>query len=181
MTTLRLETISPQPVDLVLGRSRCTLWRHGDEVLLAVDDAAAVTIRRELAFRGVRATPAPDGAPVPPPLVRAVGIDLAPVRLGRGELDVIEVSPVALPGSTARSLRRPIRSWPLASRRKSQCRALLRGTDAMFEVRRTAWCARATLRAARGSLRPALFDRAANSRTYRLLASEARLSRWIGG
>ncbi|HLZ47304.1 MAG TPA: hypothetical protein VKR80_01485, partial [Candidatus Limnocylindria bacterium] len=139
MTTFRLEPASGQPFDLVLASSRCTLWRRRDEILLAVPDEDAVRVRRELAFRGVRVRPAPAGPPVPPSLVRAVGVSLAPVRVQDEELDLIEVQPVALAQATAQALRRPLRAWPIGARRRSRCRALLRGTDAVFEVRRTAW------------------------------------------
>ena len=179
MTTLRLEAHAGTPLDLVIGTRRCTLWRRGGVVLLAIDDAEVGRMRRELAFLGVRATSTADVVPTPPPLVRAVGVGLAPVQLQDGELDLIEVEPIALADATARVLRRPFRAWPIGRRRKSRCRALLRGMDAGFEARRTAWCTRATLRAAGGSLRPALFDRAARSRAHRLFASDAHLSRWI--
>ena len=179
MTIFRLEPASGQPFDLVLASARCTLWRRGNEVLLAVADEDAARVRRELAFHGVRARPGPAGPPVPPSLVRAVGVGLAPVRVRDEELDLIDVQPITLAEATARALRRPFRAWPIGARRRSRCRALLRGTDAVFEVRRTAWCTRATLGTARGSLRPALFDRSARSTPLRLLASEGRLSRWI--
>lgn len=177
--TLRLEGRGGAPLDLVIARCRCTLWRRGGAVLLAVDDAEVGRMRRELAFLGVRATPTADAVPTPPALVRAVGVGLAPVRLQDGELDLIEVEPIALADATAQALRRPLRAWPIGRRRRSRCRALLRGMDASFEARRTAWCTRTTLRAAGGSLRPALFDRAARSRAHRLLASDAHLTRWI--
>lgn len=179
MTTLRLEPHAGARLDHVIATCRCTLWRRGGAVLLAIDDAEVGRIRRELAFLGVRATPTADVVPTPPALVRAVGVGLAPVQLQDGELDLIEVEPIGLAAATGRALRRPFRAWPIGRRRRSRCRALLRGTDASFEARRTAWCTRATLRAAGGSLRPALFDRAARSRAHRLLASDAHLSRWI--
>jgi hypothetical protein len=178
--TLRLEVVSGDPIDLVLAASRCVLWRRGPAVRIAVDDTEVARVRRELALRGTRTTVDPASVPMPPPLIRAVGTGLAPVRLQDVELDLIELQPVSLAAATARSLRRPVRFWPLG-RRKLRCRALLRGTDALFEVRRTAWCTRATLRAGRGSLRPALFDGAARSRAQLRSASEHRLTAWIAG
>jgi len=51
----------------------------------------------------------------------------------------------------------------------------------VFEIRRTAWCSRQTLRASRRTLRPALFDPIAAPRTLRARASEQLLSEWIAG
>ena len=182
MTTLRLELEAHKNFDLALDASRFTLWRHRGAVWLSVDDTAAVRVRRRLALDGVRALPQPGGPPpTPPGLVRAVGTGLAPARLDVDDLDIVEVAVVRLSDATARVLRRPSPYWPLGVRRRTRCRALLRASEAVFEVRRTAWCSRATLRSARGSLRPVLFDVGAASPPIRAYATEGRLTRWIEG
>lgn len=181
MTTLRIEPVAPEPFDIVLDAPRFTLWRHGAEVRMSVDDHLADGIRRALAFRGVRATVVDDRVPPPPMLVRALGTAVLPARLRPEDLDVLEVHVLPLGEATARTLRRSVRRWPLGARRRSQCRALLRGSDAVFEIRRTAWCSRQTLRASRHTLRPALFDPIAAPRTLRARASEQLLSGWIAG
>jgi hypothetical protein len=113
--------------------------------------------------------------------IRAVGIDLAPTQLAPGELDVIEVRVVPLAEATARALARPFRVWPGGVRRRARCRSLLRGDDALLEMRRTAWCDRSTLRRERRALRPALFDAGAAARPIRVYASQGALTRWIEG
>lgn len=180
MTTLRIEPVAAEPFDIALDAPRFTLWRHGVEIRMSVDDRLADGIRRELALRGVRAAVVDGRVPPPPPLlVRALGTALLPARLRPDDLDVLEVRVVPLGEATARALRRPLGRWPLGARRRSHCRALLRGTDAVFEIRRTAWCSRQTLRASRNTLRPALFDPIAAPRALRARASEQLLSRWI--
>jgi len=181
MTGLTLELTSREPVDLALEAPRFVLWRRGTEVRLCLDDRDVVRVRRALALHGVRATVAPGRVPEPPKLVRAIGIAMAPARLQNEDLDVLEVRVVPLGEATTRVLRRPVRFWPLGPRRRSRCRALLRRTDAMFEIRRTAWCGRATLRAHRRTLRPTLFDVGAASPLMRIHASECPLTRWIQG
>jgi hypothetical protein len=182
VTTLRLELEAHQNFDLALDAPRFVLWRHRGVVWLSLDDDAAVKVRRQLAFNGVRATPQPTGMrPTPPRLVRAVGTGLAPARLDGDDLDIIEVTVASLRDATTQVLRRPFRRWPLGTRRRTRCRALLRDSDLVLELRRTAWCSRATLRAARGSLRPALFDVGAASPSIRVYATEGRLTCWIEG
>jgi len=181
LTTLLIEPVAAEPFDLALDAPRFTLWRQGTDVRMSVDDRLADGLRRELALRGVRATVVDGHVPTPPVLVRALGTALRPARLRPDDLDVLEVRVVPLGEATTRALGRPIRRWPLGARRRSQCRALLRGSDAVFEIRRTAWCSRQTLRANRHSLRPALFDPSAAPRTLRARASEQRLSGWIAG
>jgi hypothetical protein len=166
--------------DLALDAPRFVLWRQRGAVRLALDERLATAVRRALALEGIRATPEPGGVPVPPALVRAVGTNLAPVRLG-DDLDLIEVTVVPLAEATARVLRRPLRQWPLGARRRTRCRSLLRASDALLEIRRTAWCSRATLRAARRSLRPVLFDLGATSSPIRIYAGDGRLTRRIEG
>ena len=181
MTTLVLELASYEPFDLAFVAPRFALWRRGTEVRLSLEERHVARVRRALAFHGVRATVVPEGVPVPPGLVRAVGTALAPARLHAEDLDVVDVRVVPLGEATARLLRRPIRFWPLGARRRSRCRALLRNADALLEIRRTAWCARATLRAHRHTLRPVLFDAAAAARPLRVYASERSLTRWVEG
>ncbi len=181
MTTLRLELGPHDRFDLALDATRFVLWRQRGAVHVTVDERLAARVRRALAFQGVRATPETGGVPVPPALVRAVGTGLAPARLDGDDLDVVEVTVVPLGDATARVLRRPVRYWPLGERRRARCRALLRGTDILLEVRRTAWCARATLRGARGHLRPTLFDAGAASPPVRIVASDGWLTRWVEG
>jgi hypothetical protein len=181
VTTLVIEPVAPDPFDIALDAPRFTLWRQGVDVRMSVDDPFADGIRRGLALRGVGAAVIDGHVPPPPMLVRALGTALLPARLHPDDLDVLEVRVVPLGEATARTLRRPVRRWPLGARRRSQCRALLRGSDLVFEVRRTAWCSRQTLRASRATLRPALFDPIAAPRTLRARASEQQLSGWIRG
>ncbi len=119
--------------------------------------------------------------PQPAGGIRAVGIGLAPARLAPGDLDVVEVRVVPLAEATARALARPLRAWPAGVRRRSRCSALLRGNDALLEVRRTAWCDRDTLRRDHRALRPVLFDAGAAALPIRIYASENALTRWIEG
>jgi hypothetical protein len=181
VTTLLIEPVAREPFDIALDAPRFTLWRQGAEVRMSVDDHLADGIRRGLALRGVRAAVIESHVPPPPRLVRALGTALLPAQLRADDLDVLEVRVIPLGEATARTLRRPARRWPLGARRRSQCRALLRGSDALFEIRRTAWCSRQTLRASRHTLRPALFDPIAAPRTLRVRASEQLLSAWIAG
>jgi hypothetical protein len=181
VTTLRIELIAHEPFDLALDVPRFVLWRRGDEVRMSVDDPLADRVRRALAFRGVRATVVQSDVPAPPAMVRALGTALLPARLRSDDLDVVEVRVVPLGEATARTLRRAIRWWPLGARRRSRCRALLRGSEALFEIRRTAWCSRQTLRANRQTLRPVLFDVGAAPPTLRVHASGQPLTRWIEG
>ena len=179
MTTLLIEPVAPDPFDIALDAPRFILWRHDGAVRMSVDDQLAGRVRRGLALHGVRATVMADQLPAPPTLVRALGTALLPARLRPDDLDVLDVRLVPLGEATTRLLRRPVRRWPLGSRRRSQCRALLRGSDAVFEIRRTAWCSRQTLRASRNTLRPSLFDPIAAPRILRARASQQLLSGWI--
>jgi len=181
VTTLLIEPVAPESFDIALDAPRFTLWRQGVEVRMSVDDRLADGIRRGLALRGVRATVIDDDLPAPPMLVRALGTALLPAPLRPDDLDILEVRLVPLGEATTRVLRRPVRRWPLGARRRSGCRALLRGSDALFEIQRTAWCSRQTLRASRHMLRPALFDPIAAPRTIRARASQQLLSGWIEG
>jgi hypothetical protein len=181
MTGLTLELTTHEPLDLAFEAPRFVLWRRGTEVRLCLDDRDVARVRRALALRGVRATVVPGRVPEPPTLVRAIGVAMAPARLENEDLDVVDVRVVPLGEATARVLRRAVRLWPLGPRRRSRCRALLRRSDALFEIRRTAWCGRATLRAYRRTLRPALFDVGAASPLMRIYASERPLTRWIEG
>ena len=181
MTTLRLELVSQEPCDLAFDAPRFVLWRRATELRVSLDERHIARVRRALAFCGVRATIEEGDVPARPSLVRAVGTALAPARLGADDLDVVEVRVVPLGEATARLQRRPIRQWPLGTRRRSRCRSLLRGADVLLEIRRTAWCTRGTLRANRHTLRPVLFDTAAPARQLRAYASEQPLTRWLRG
>jgi hypothetical protein len=181
MTSLSLELAAHEPFDLAFDAPRFVLWRRGSAVTLSLDDGDITRVRRALAFRGVRASIVNEQVPVPPSLHRAVGTALVPARLQPSDLDLIEVRVVPLSEATARCLRRPIRGWPLRGRARRRCAALLGGTEALLEIRRTAWCARATLLANRHALRPAVFDGSATARPMRVYASERRLTRWIEG
>ena len=183
MKTLRIESDGKTQLDLAcVAAGRFVLWRQGGEVQLTLDDHHVTAVRRALALRGVRATPSDGGVPEPPRLVAAIGTGLAPARLrAPDEIDVLNVRVVPLGEATARLTHRPLRLWPLGDRRRSRCRALLRGTDALLEVRRSAWCGRATLNASRRSLRPVLFDRTATPRALRIYAADGVLTRWIDG
>jgi hypothetical protein len=184
LKTLRIGSDRATDVDLACidaGR-QFVLWRQGGDVRLVLDDRHVDAARRALAFRGVRATPSDGGVPEPPPLLAAIGIALTPARLhAADEVDLLEVRVVPLSEATARLTRRPLRLWPLGRRKRARCRALLRGTDALLEVRRSAWCGRSTLGAARRSLRPVLFDRSATPRALRVYAADGALTRWING
>ena len=181
MMTLRLELGPHERFDLALNASRFVLWRQRGAVRVTLDEDLAARVRRSLALHGVGTTPEPGGVPMPPALVRAVGTGLAPARLHGDDLDVVEVTILPLSKATARALWRPLPYWPLGARRRARCRALLRASDALLEIRRTAWCSRATLHAARRSLRPVLFDAGAASPPIRSYATEGRLTRWVEG
>ena len=181
MTTLHIASAGRTELDLACSTAgRFILWRRGREVWLTVDERHAGAVHRALAFRGVGVTWSDLGAPEPPHSLAAIGTGLAPARLaGSDELDVLDVRVVPLGEATASLIRRPVRLVPIGPRRRSRCRALLRGTDALLEVRRTAWCGRATLAATRHSLRPVLFDRSATPRALRVYAADGALTRWI--
>jgi hypothetical protein len=181
MTTLRLEVVTRDPFDLAFEAPRFVLWRRGTEVRVSLDERHVARVRGALALRGVRASVVAGDLPVAHGLVRAIGTSVAPARLQPEELDVVEVRVVPLAEATMRALRRPLRHWPLGTRRRSRCRALLRGVDSLLEIRRAAWCGRGTLRTNRRTLRPVLFDVAAAPRPMRVYASEQTLTRWIEG
>ena len=96
MTSFTLELGAHEPFDLALDARRFVLWRQGSVVRLSLGPADLERVRRSLALRGVRTLPAEVDLPTPPPLVRAIGIGLAPARLTAGELDVVEVRVVPL-------------------------------------------------------------------------------------
>ena len=158
------------------------LWRRAGEIRLLIDDGLATVVLRSLALGGIHVAVTEGGVPEPPALRAAIGTGLAPTTLmDDAELDVLEVRVVPLAEATRRLLQRPFRPWPLGRYRRSRCRAILRGTDTLLEVRRSAWCERATLTRARRDLRPVLFDRAARPRAQRVFAADGVLSRWIDG
>lgn len=183
MTTLRIASEGGTQLELAcIAAERFVLWRRGGEVRMTLEDRHVSAVRRALAFRGVRATACEGGLPDPPPLLAAIGTGLAPARLTDvDELDLINVRVVPIGEATARLMRRPARLWPLGQRKRSRCRALLRGTDALLEVRRSAWCNRSTLGGARHALRPVLFDRTATPRAQWIYAADGALSRWVSG
>ncbi|MHB8632289.1 MAG: hypothetical protein ACYC9W_10220, partial [Candidatus Limnocylindria bacterium] len=160
---------------------RFVLWRRGTQVRVTLDDQHVARVRRALALRGARAAVVPGGVPEPSMPVRAIGTGLGPARLREEDLDIIEVRVASLGEATARALRRPFRHWPLGARRRASCGELLRGNDLLFEIRRTAWCARETARANRRILRPVLFDATAAPSAIRVYASAGSLTRWIEG
>ena len=183
MKTLRIAPDGGTKVDLAcIGAGRFVLWRQGGDVRLTLDDHHESAMRTALAWGGIRATPSGEGVPEPPRLRAAIGIGLLPARLtAADEIDVLEVRVVPLSEATARLTRRHLPRWPLGGRTRARCRALLRGTDALLEVRRRAWCGRSTLGAARHTLRPVLFDRSATPRVIRVFAADGALARWING
>ena len=170
-------------IDLACAAAdRFVLWRRAGEVRLFVDDRQAIRVLRSLAFDGVQVTVAEGGVPGPPALLAAIGTRLAPTTLSHeAELDVLEVRVVPIAEATRGLLQRPARPWPLRRHRRIRCRAILRGTDTLLEVRRSAWCERATLSRARRDLRPVLFDRTATPKAHRVFAADGVLSRWIDG
>ncbi|HEX9495234.1 MAG TPA: hypothetical protein VGA38_05700 [Candidatus Limnocylindria bacterium] len=179
MTTLLLDPAAHRAFDLALRAPRFTMWRLGSEVRLAVDDPYVAELRRALAVHGVRAVADAAERPEHPALVRAIGLTLEPARLGAEELDVVEVRVLSLAEATRSLLRRRIPHWPLGDWRRARCRALLREDDTLLEIRRTAWCGRTTLRSARRTLRPVLFDPTTAARPIRRYASQNELSRWV--
>lgn len=181
MTLFRLDVVNARPFDLALDVPAFTLWRRGAEVGLMVDDVHAADVRRRLALHGVRSSAADDASIRPPALPRAVGVTIEPVRLAEGDLDLVAVRALSLAESTAAALRRPVRRWPLGRRRRSRCRALLRGRELVLEIRRTGWCRPETLRASRHALRPAVFDKGAAPSPIRIYGSDQRLTRWVTG
>lgn len=183
MKTLRIGSAGGTDIDLACAAAgRFVLWRQAGQVQLTVGDDHAAAVRRALALAGVRTSPLDAGVPDPPRLLAAIGVGLAPTRLGTAEgLDVLEVRVVPLREATARLTRHRLALWPIAGRRRARCRALLRGTDALLEVRRSAWCDRATLRSARGSLRPLLFDRSTIAPALRVYAADGAIAGWING
>ena len=182
MKTLQIESDGRAQLDLAcVAAGRFVLWRRGGDVQLTLDDLHVTAVRRVLALRGVRATSSDESVPEPPRLVAAIGIGLAPARLhAPDEIDLLDVRVVPVDEATVRLTRR---LWllPLSGRRRSRCRALLRGTDAPLELRRSAWCGRATPGASRRSLRPVLFDRTATPRALRIYAADGVPTRWIDG
>ena len=183
MRTLRIGSDGGMQLDLAcIGASRFVLWRQGGVVRLTLDERDVTAMRRALAWHGIRATPSDEGVPEPPRLRAAIGTGLLPARLSAAdEIDVLEVRVVPLGEASARLTRRGLPLWPLGARKRARCRALLRGLDALLEVRRSAWCDRSTLGAARHSLRPVLFDRSATPRAIRVYAADGALARWISG
>ena len=183
MTTLGISSDVRTQVDLACSiAGRFTLWRRGGEVGLTLDQHHAGAVRRSLALLGVTTTISDLGVPQPMRSLAAIGTGLAPVRMaGHDEIDVLEVRVVPLGEATAGLTHRSAHLWRLSRRRRSRCRGLLRGTDALLEVRRSAWCERSTLAAARRSLRPVLFDRSATPRALRVFAADGALTRWVNG
>ncbi|HEY8649095.1 MAG TPA: hypothetical protein VIM50_06920 [Candidatus Limnocylindria bacterium] len=183
MTTLLIAADGRSSLELACAAAdRFVLWRRGGEVRLLVDDRHATAVRRALAFQGVSVAAGEGGLPEPPKLFAAIGTGLAATVLADDtELDLLEVRVVPLGDATRGLLRRPFRSFPLGPRRRARCRALLRGTDVLLEVRRSAWCGRATLSRARRDLRPLLFDRTATPPAHRVFAMDGVISRWING
>lgn len=183
MTTLQLGSDGHLDLDLacaVAGTFR--LWRRAGAVCLTVDDRHVLSVRRALALRGVRTAPRDGGVPEPTGLVAAIGIGLAPARLsGPDEIDVLDVRVVPLSDATARLTRRFMGVSPLGGRRRTRCRGLLRETDALLEIHRSAWCARSTLGASRRVLRPVLFDLTATPSALHAYAADGVLTRWING
>lgn len=183
MTTLLIAADGRSSLELACAASdRFVLWRRGNQVRLLLDDRHATGVRRALAFRGLSVAAGEDRLPEPPRLRAAIGTGLAPTTLADDiELDMLEIRVVPLGEATQSLLRRPFRSFPLGARRRSRCRALLRGTDVLLEVRRSAWCGRATLSRARHDLRPLLFDRTAMAPVHRVFAADGVISRWVNG
>ena len=183
MTTLLVTADGRSSLELACAAAdRWVLWRRGGQVRLVLDDRHATPVRRALAFRGLPVAPAGDGLPDPPRLLAAIGTGLAPTALADDtELDMLEIRVVPLGEATRGLLRRPFRSFPLGPGRRARCRALLRGTDVLLEVRRSAWCGRATLSRSRHDLRPLLFDRTALPPAHRVFAADGVISRWVNG
>lgn len=180
MTVLRLERLSAGSLEAALAElPSCLLWRCDAAIHLRFEGSARA-VGRALAFAGVRSVEIDAEPPVPAgELIRALGMTLDPVPLGEGELDTLEVRTIGVAEATARILRRPPFAPRSSGQRRERCRALLRGLDLELEVRRTVWCRRASLRAARRSMRPAIFDRRALAPALRSRASEGLIGRWL--
>lgn len=182
MTTLLLDAHGAAAFDLAyVDAPEFVLWRSAGCVALSLDERYADSVRRALAYHGVGAIPSARELHQPAHLVRAIGTTLLPARLGPEDVDRIDVRVVPLAEATAALLRRPLRRWPVTRARRSRCRALLRGSDALFEARRRAWCSRSTLSRTRDVLRAVVFDHSASARPQRVYATDGALSTWVRG
>lgn len=178
MTTFRLELMPLDRIDLALAASEpFTLWRRDGVVYLGTAGDGA-RLRGALAKCSVSAVPVEVLSPAPPPgTLRAIGTRLDPVPLAAAELDILEVRPVALGVAPVP----PLPDGFLAGSPAAPDEAEAHGTDLALYVSRSVWCSGATLRAARRTLRPALFDRAGPARQLRAFAADGMLWRWIAG
>lgn len=182
MTTFLLEAPGSAPFDLAwAGLRSFTLWRRGTVVALRVPEVDAAALRRTLALHGVRALERPLDPSPPGEGIHAVGTGLRPVAIAPEELDLLEVRVLSLAAATALVLARPHRRWPIGAARRARTRALLHGSEVLFAIEREAWCGRATLAAARPTLRPLIFDRGARPHPRTARASEGAVSAWIRG
>ncbi len=112
----------------------------------------------------------------------AIALDLEPVDVALGAVDVVEIRRIPLSDATAALMRRRL-PWVRGSQAsRDSCLRLLREEDAVLGWRRIVWCSVGGLRVARARvrLRPVVFDRAAVDRqalrwTY---ASAGAIERW---
>ena len=161
--------------------------RRPDGCFVQVPDDRASKLVRDLAYAGIEAeTVQTDLAPGPATIPATAG-DLRPAPAGSVVSDSVRVRRVDLGTATAEVLRRRfafIRA-PSAEAQRT-CRRLLRDEDLMFTWQRHAFIERGAVRSLRrtSSLRPLIFDRAANGwtgREPRAFASDGLLARWAFG
>lgn len=188
MTVLRLEAVAGTAVDLSLSTLEAvTLVRRPDGRYADVVQFEVARMVRALAYAGIDAVPCASDLETPARTFPAIGCDLRPVPAAVMASDVVRVRRLSIGEATAELLRRRwwgLRAAPPTSRER--CRAVLRGDDSLLAWTRRAWGTRAALRtpAARSSLRPVVFDRAAFDRAdlrSRAFARDAALGRWLFG
>lgn len=188
MTVLRLDPLAGVGLDRAVAvLETATLVRRPDGRYADVPVADVARFVRALAFGGIAATACDADLAGPPGTIPAVGRDLDPLPEGLVAADLVRLRRLGLGESAAEVLRRRafgLRAPPASARER--CRALLRGEEVPFAWARRAWGTRAALRsrAARSSLRPLVFDRAAaepSDLSGRAFARDGSLSRWLFG
>lgn len=182
----RLVALSGGRVDAALAAvERVILTRRDGAAYAEIDETAAGAFVRSLAYAGVRAEPCPALPTVTAATLAARGVDLEPLPVGTLALDVVRLDRVAL-GHVTREVLRPRLLGLLgpSERARDRCREIIRGGHATFEWSRTAWAARAALRAgrARRSLRPILFSHETPGRSAGRVTTEgSAVGRWLFG
>ena len=186
MSSLRLVGRPVAPIDLLLARTAERIVRSDGILWVVPLEGSRDALRRGLAFAGVGASD--DELPVPrADLVPALASDLCPAT--EPALEALALSRLELSASTRRALgHRWLRAMSpgYRRRRRTACRALLRGSDDVVRWERRAWLAPGAIRLAsvRRSFRPIVFDRAAldSLRPGGMLhADDGAITRWAFG